>query len=99
MAPRLVYVASAAEDSWADPLAEFDSCREASSVYNLLGVPGLVTTCSSPSIGSLSDEGRIGYHFRAGKHNLTREDWEHFLDFAQRHWANEEHPERQAKLR
>lgn len=36
-APRYLYVASASEDSWADPMSEFLSCAAASPVFEICG--------------------------------------------------------------
>jgi dienelactone hydrolase len=85
IAPRLVYVASASKDTWADPASEFAAAVHATPVFELLGARGMTQT-NMPSINSALHQGRIGYHVRAGKHNLTREDWRHFLDFADQHW-------------
>jgi hypothetical protein len=83
IAPRPLYVASASEDLWADPRGEFLSAVAAEPVYTLLGSPGLgVREMPAPGV---SVGQRIGYHVRAGKHDLTREDWEHYLTFAARH--------------
>ncbi|MEO6908408.1 MAG: hypothetical protein ABI210_11015 [Abditibacteriaceae bacterium] len=75
MAPRRVYVASAEEDPGADPQSEFLSCVAASRAYEILGERGLVTPDSLPVPGTTLHEGRIGYHLRAGRHFLSREDW------------------------
>jgi hypothetical protein len=83
-APRLVCVASASEDANADPQAEFRACVAASPVWTLLGQSGLVGTAMPPPEHPLQD-GRLGYHLRTGKHDLTAYDWDRYLDFADKH--------------
>lgn len=84
IAPRLAYIASASEDTWADPAAEFGAGVAASPVWALLGARGLVAD-GMPGPEQPRHDGRIGYHLRTGKHDLTAYDWERFLDFADRH--------------
>ena len=79
--PRKVYVASAAEDLWADPVSEFLSCAAASEVYEKLGLKGLVCPDRLPEAGEHFHEGNIGYHLRKGTHYLSREDWNLFMDY------------------
>jgi len=81
MAPRKVYVASAKEDDWADPKSEFLACFAASEVYEKLGFKGLVTDDRFPEVGEWLHDGNIGYHIRSGKHYLSREDWNRFMDY------------------
>ena len=87
MAPRLVYVASATEDKWADPEGEFLSCVGAAPVYRLFDLEGLGTD-EFPKADHPLHAGNIGYHLRTGRHNLTAYDWNCFMDFADKKWRN-----------
>ncbi len=84
MAPRPVYVASAALDLWSDPRGEWLACLNASPVYELHGVSGF----ASPDQGAASEQAtteNIGYHCRPGSHDMLAADWWHYLDFVDRH--------------
>ncbi len=83
MAPRPVYVASATQDLWADPKGEFLSWQKAKVVYDLFGGE-VIGVEKWPEPGRRVGEGRMGYHLRQGKHDMTQEDWGYYLDFADR---------------
>lgn len=83
MAPRPVYVASAEEDRWADPRGEFLSAKLAGPVYVLFGQAGLPVE-AMPAVNQPA-HGRIGYHIRTGKHDVTDYDWTQYLAFADQH--------------
>lgn len=81
IAPRKLYVSSAAEDLWSDPAAEFLGCLAASPAFEAAGVPGFVCAGEEPQLGQACHQGNIGYHLRAGKHFLSREDWRQFAAY------------------
>ena len=84
MAPRPAYVASAAEDLWADPRGEWLSLFHAQPAFEVYGLKMLaeqeMPALESPRIA------HCGYHIRRGKHDINDYDWAQFLDFADHHW-------------
>ena len=77
IAPRPLYVASASADLWADPRGEFVSTLEAAKAYSDAELP----TWEMPEPGGVIP-GRVSYHLRAGRHDLTLWDWMRFMDAA-----------------
>ncbi len=90
--PRYVYVASASEDIWADPVSEFGCCVAVSEYYSRDGGVGFVAPDREPRVGDVFHGGHVGYHLRLGKHYFGREDWQHFADFICRHSGGDEAP-------
>lgn len=80
IAPRPVYVVSAEEDKWADPKGEFLSAFYAGKVYALYGYKGLGTVWR-PKINE-AIMNRVGYHIRSGVHDVTEQDWDNYIRFA-----------------
>ena len=79
VAPRHLYVDSAEDDDWADQRGEFLATLQVSEVYALYGMKGLGVS-DMPAIHQpvMHD---VGYHIRAGKHDVTAYDWKCWLDF------------------
>ncbi len=83
VAPRPIYVASAAGDKNSDPEGEFVAAKAAEPVFKLLGAEGL-PAATWPAVG-ISVQGGIAYHVRPGKHDVTDFDWQQYLDFCDKH--------------
>jgi len=82
-APRPLYVASAIEDTGADPEGEFLAAVAAEPAWKLFGLTGLGVVAWPPVNTPVGN--RVGYHVRTGKHDLLEYDWLRFADFADRH--------------
>ena len=85
IAPRPVYVASAVEDTWADPRGEFLSVKLAEPVYKLLGTKGL-GAAKMPAVDK-PVMNTVAYHVRSGGHDVKLFDWERYMDFADAHYG------------
>ncbi len=83
IAPRAIYFSSAREDRWSDPKGEYLAMQLGSRVFS--EIYGEKVSFQTP-FGSLKGsvlQPFAGYHIREGEHNLTWEDWSHFVDFVE----------------
>jgi hypothetical protein len=87
---RKVLIGSAAEDWWADPLAEQLCCVAASPAFRR----GFVCPDHVAAPGEAFLQGDIGYHLRKGLHYFSRTDWHRLMEFVRLH-----REERKAKQR
>lgn len=80
IAPRPVYIASASEDSWADPKGEFISAKAASIIYKLYNLKGIDSSSFLPPVNTPIHRS-VGYHLREGNHDVTKYDWNQYINF------------------
>lgn len=79
-APRAVYVASAEDDAWADPIGSYEALRIASAAWG--DAPESWASAEEMWSGCRQQiHGKLGHHIRPGGHDLLPYDWRRFLDF------------------
>ncbi len=76
-APRPLYVASATEDDWADPVGEWFSARSAAPVYGLYGLEGVGPEYPAPDSPDAGNT--VAYHVRTGLHGIFAYDWAQYV--------------------
>lgn len=81
MAPRAVYIASAADDLWADPKGQYLALTEAQPVFNFYNF-GLQLPKNMPANNAQIIQIPVGFHNRDGNHDMTLVDWKKFIQYA-----------------
>ncbi len=81
IAPRKLYVASAAGDLWADPQGAWNSLMAASKAFALYGLDVIPYSESQPAVDTTIQTEAMGYHVRSGWHDIQAEDWAYYLTF------------------
>ena len=84
IASRAVAVGVATKDVYADPKGEYLSVKAAAPVWNLLGVETQLPD-EMPRAGE-AIAGPLGFHVREGEHDILLEDWNAYMDAADRIW-------------
>ena len=79
--PRHMYIASAAEDFWADPTNEFMCAYACGKYYEKNGKTGFVCPDRLPDKDDVFADGNVAYHIRPGKHYISRTDWNRYIDY------------------
>jgi hypothetical protein len=84
-APRPVLFSNAEEDIWANPDGQLENLKSAAPAYALYGKRGIDKDAQAEMNKLIGHE--LGYFIRPGKHSMNRQDWQVFLDFADKHFA------------
>lgn len=87
IAPRKVYVACAESDLWADPQGAWNSLMASRNAFALYGLEVLDDALGlpQPAAGSALFCESMGYHVRAGWHDVQAEDWENYFAYMDRY--------------
>ncbi|MBE6376215.1 MAG: hypothetical protein E7043_03200 [Lentisphaerae bacterium] len=83
IAPRILYVASASNDPYADPAGEHLATVTASAAW---GENGLPADAAFPESSGGQGENAVRYYLREGEHACTPENWDDLLKFAAKHF-------------
>ncbi|MCP4752217.1 MAG: hypothetical protein GY866_15070 [Proteobacteria bacterium] len=67
-----------------DPYGEFTSLRLASAGFKMYNVEPF-TESEMPPVGSPIFTDHLGYHIRSGKQDITSEEWNFYMDYADRY--------------
>ena len=79
IAPRKLYVSSADQDTWADPVGSYLALKAASAAWP--DPPAWPSPEEMWTAGGALQSPLIGHHLRPGGHDLLPSDWRHFLAF------------------
>jgi hypothetical protein len=79
-APRPVHLSCATGDQWANPDGQFAMLQAADPVYRLVAGDGLGATTRPAEEKPL--DSRLGYFIRPGGHEMTKAEWDVWLDYA-----------------
>ncbi len=85
IAPRAVYVASAADDLWADPKGQYLALCASQPAFNLFNL-NLNLPEKMPANNKQLIQLPLGFHNRDGKHDMTLFDWICFIEFANQYF-------------
>lgn len=86
IAPRLLYVASARDDLWADPQGAWNGLMAAKEAFALYGLPVLPDSEEQPPADTPLWCESMGYHVRSGWHDMEAADWEFYLSYMDRYF-------------
>jgi hypothetical protein len=80
-APRAVYIDAASDDLWGDPKGCYLALYNSLPVFRLLSIKSELPE-AVPPLDKQVISGKVAFHIRPGEHNLKLQDWNFFMDFA-----------------
>ena len=81
IAPRALYIDCASDDLWGDPKGCYLALYNSLPVFRLLGINSELSE-AVPPLDKQIISGKVAFHIRTGEHNLKLQDWNFFMDFA-----------------
>jgi hypothetical protein len=81
IAPRALYIDCASDDLWGDPKGCYLALYNSLPVFRLFGINSELPE-GVPPLDKQIISGKVAFHIRSGEHNLKLQDWNLFMDFA-----------------